>query len=60
MVPQWDAFLHVSVAAGGCFYNRDRGGADRDGDHIVLEPGGHTDTITEEGQPLCGHHCLPG
>ena len=60
VAPQWVAFLHASVTAGGHFYNRDGGGADRDGDHIVLEPGDCTDTITEEGWPLRRCHCLPG
>ena len=44
---------------GRCFYNRDGGGADRDGDHVMLEPGGHTNTITEEGWPLHRCHHLP-
>ena len=60
VVPQWDAFLHASVAAGGRFYNRDGGRADGDGDRVILEPGGHIDTIAEEGWPLRGHHRLPG
>ena len=60
VVPQWDAFLRASVTTGGCFYNRDGGGADQDGDHVVLEPGGHTNIITEEGWPLCGRRHLPG
>ena len=60
MAPKRDAFLHASVTAGGCFYNRDGGRADRDGDRVMLEPGGCTDTITEEGQPLCRRHRLPG
>ena len=48
MSPLVDAFI-----IDGC-------GADQDGDQVMLEPGGHTDTITEEGWPLHRHHHLPG